>query len=237
MVGSTVVVIAASIETYTTDRTENMTSQVIMIKEIAEKIKHYCPSAIVLLVSNPLDVLTYFFQKETGFSRHKVIGIASSLDASRFRYFISDKFSVPQSSITDAMVLGEHGDSMVPIFSRCSVDGTPLLSMLDDNQKDSITNDVRNYWKILRSHKSRSHFGIAKNTYDVIDAIINAKKLSTLASLVLEGEYGEFNVAMGVPVKIDQNGIVDIQKIELDKSEQTSLGISAQTIRDNIQSI
>ena len=237
LVGSTVVVIAASVETYTTDRTENMASQVIMMKGITEKIKQYCPSAIVLLVSNPLDVLTYFFQKETEFSRHKVIGIASSLDASRFRYFISDKFSVPQSSITDAMVLGEHGDSMVPIFSRCFVDGIPLLSMLDDNQKDSITNDVRNYWKILRNHKSRSHFGIAKNTYDVIDAIINAKELSTLASLVLEGEYGEFNVAMGVPVKIDQTGITDIQKIELDKFEQSSLKISAQIIRDDIQSI
>lgn len=214
-----------------------MISQVTMIKKIAEKIKHYCPSAIVLLVSNPLDVLTYFFQKEIGFSRHKVIGIASSLDTSRFRYFISDKFSVPQSSITDAMVLGEHGDSMVPIFSRCFVNETPLLSMLDDNQKDSIINDVRNYWKILRSHKSRSHFGIAKNTYDVIDAIIHAKELSTLASLVLEGEYGEFNVAMGVPVKIGQNGIIDIQKIDLDKFEQSSLKISAQTIRDDIQSI
>ncbi|MEX0861362.1 malate dehydrogenase [Nitrosopumilus sp.] len=237
LVDSTVVVIAASVESYTTDRTENITSQVIMIKEIAEKIKHYCPSAIVLLISNPLDVLTYFFQKETGFSRYKVIGVASSLDASRFRYFISEKFSVQQSSITDAMVLGEHGDSMVPVFSNCFVDGIPLLSMLDDNQKNSITNDVRNYWKILRSHKSRSHFGIAKNTYDVIDSITNAKELSISASLVLEGEYGESDVAMGVPVKINQNGVIEIQKIELDEFEQNSLKISAQTIRNNIQSI
>lgn len=214
-----------------------MLSQVIMIKEIAEKIKRYCPSAIVLLISNPLDVLTYFFQKETGFSRYKVIGVASSLDASRFRYFISEKFSVPQSSITNALVLGEHGDSMVPVFSKCFVNGTPLLSMLDDNQKDSITNNVRSYWKLLRSHKSRSHFGIAKNTYDIINTIIKAKELSTLASLVLEGEYGESDVAMGVPVKINQTGIAEIQKIELDKSEQNALEISAQTIRNNIQSI
>jgi len=237
LVGSTVVVIAASVETYTTDRTENMASQITMIKEIAKKIKNYCPSAIILLISNPLDVLTYFFQKETEFSRYKVIGVAASLDTSRFRYFISEKLSIPQSSINDAMVLGEHGDSMVPVFSRCFINGTPLLSLLGKNQKDSITNDVRNYWKLLRSHKSRSHFGIAKNTYDVIDTIISKKELSVPASIVLEGEYDETNVAMGVPVKINQNGIAEIQTIELDKSEQNSLKISAQTIRNNIQSI
>jgi len=237
LVNSTVVVIAASTETYLTDRTENMASQVTMIKEIAKNIQRYCPSTIVLLISNPLDVLTYFFQKESRFSRYKVIGVASSLDASRFRYFISEKFSVPQISIADALVLGEHGDSMVPVFSRCFVDGTPLLSMLDNDERDLIIDAVRNYWKTLRNYKSRSQFGIAKNSYDVIDAIISKKEISVPASVVLDGEYGETNVSMGVPVKINQNGIIEIQKIELDKFEQNSLKISAHTIRINIQSV
>lgn len=114
--GSDIVVIAASTVSYTKSRTENKNPQIDMIKEIAEKIKEYCPSAIILMISNPPDVLTYFFQKESGFSRFKVIGIASSLDSSRFRYFISEKLSIPQSSITNAIVLGEHGDTMVPIF-------------------------------------------------------------------------------------------------------------------------
>ena len=195
--GSDIVVISASMGVYLKDRTENMTSQVTMIKEVAEKIKQYCPFAIILLISNPLDVLTYFFQKETGFSRFKVIGIASSLDTSRFRYLISKKFSVPQSFISGALVLGEHGDSMVPVFSRVDVDGTPLLSLLDEDEKSSIIDDVRNYWRDLRSYKSRSQFGIAKNAFDIINTILNAEDLFVPASVVLQGEYGENDVAMG----------------------------------------
>lgn len=235
--GSDIVVIATSTGVYIKDRMENMSSQVIMIKEIAGKIKQYCPSAIVLLISNPLDILTYFFQRESGLSRFKVIGVASSLDSSRFRYCISEKLSIPQSSISDAIVLGEHGDSMVPVFSGVYVSGKALLSMIDGDEKDSMTSSVRNYWKKLRSYKSRSHFGIAKNAYDVINAIINSKELAIPASVVLEGEYGENDVAMGVPIKITSKGIMEIKDTKLDESEQELFKISAQSIRNNIQSI
>ncbi len=235
--GSYIVVIAASTVSYTKSRTEHKNPQIDMVKEIAKKIKRYCPSAIILMVSNPTDVLTYFFQKESGFSRFKVIGIASSLDSSRFRYFISEKLSVPQSSITNALVLGEHGDSMVPIFSNVLIDGNSLTSMINDVEKKSITYDIRNYWKTLRNYKSRSQFGVAKNVYDVIDTIINAKELSISASVVLEGEYGENDVAMGVPVKINQNGVSEIQTIELDESESFMLKESSKKIRDDINSV
>ncbi|MFQ5782468.1 MAG: malate dehydrogenase [Nitrosopumilus sp.] len=232
--GSDIVVIAASIVSYTKDRTENKKPQISMIKEIAEKIKQYCPSAIVLMISNPPDVLTYFFQKESGFSRFKVIGIASSLDSSRFRYFISEKLSVPHSSISNAIVLGEHGDTMVPIFSNVTVNNNSLTSMINDVEKKYITYDIRNYWKTLRNYKSRSQFGIAKNAFDVIGAIVNAKELAIPASVVLEGEYGENEVAMGIPVKINQIGISEIQKIDLDESELSMLTESAKKIRDDI---
>ena len=235
--GSDIVVISASMGEYLKDRTENMISQITMIKEVAEKIKQYCPSAIILLISNPLDVLTYFFQKETGFSRFKVIGIASSLDTSRFRYLISKKFSVPQSFITGALVLGEHGNSMIPVFSRVYVDGTPLLSLLDEDEKSSIIDDVRTYWKDLRSYKSRSQFGIAKNAFDVINAILNAKDLFVPASVVLQGEYGENDVAMGVPVTINQYGVSKIEDLKLDEFEFSLLKKSSQKLHDQINSI
>ena len=233
--GSDVIVIAASTDTYLMDRTENMSSQVIMIQEIAKKIKQYCPSSTILLISNPLDVLTYFFQKKTKFSRFKVFGIASNLDTSRFRYFISEKFSVPQSSINNALVIGEHGDSMVPIFSKVCINGNPISFLKDD--KKSITNNVRNYWKILRKYKSRSQFGIAKNAYDIISTIICKKEMFVPVSMVLDGEYGEKDVAIGVPVKINQNGINKVQYINFDKSEQELFKISVQNIRNNIQSL
>lgn len=233
--GSDVVVITASVGVYQKDRTENMDVQVKMIKEIAQKIKEHCPSAIILIVSNPLDILTYFFQKESNLSRFKVIGIASSLDTSRFRYYISEKLSVPQSSISNAIVLGEHGSTMVPIFSGVKVGGNPLFSMIDT--RDSITDAVRDYWKTLRNFKSRSQFGIAKNTFDVIDAILHKREITIPASVVLEGEYGESNVAMGVPVKIDQNGISIIDTITLDDTESSSLKKSSEHIRNYINSI
>ena len=235
IVGSDVVVVTASVGVYMKDRTENIVLQVKMIKEIAQKIKRYCPSAIILIVSNPLDILTYFFQKESAIDRFKVIGIASSLDTSRFRYLISETLSVPQSSVSNALVLGEHGDSMVPVFSGVTVGGNPLFSMIDS--RDAITNDVRNYWKKLRNFKSRSQFGIAKNTFDVIESIIHKKEIIIPASVVLEGEYGENDVAMGVPVKIDHNGIYEIQKVKLDDTESSSLKKSSEKIRNHIQSI
>ena len=234
---SNVVVITASTIGYSKDRSENMISQINMIKEIATKIKRYCPNAIVLLISNPLDILTYFFQKESGFSRFKVIGIASSLDSSRFRYLLSEKFYVPQSSITDALVLGEHGSTMVPIFSNVCIDGKSLSSILNEDEKSLLTSEIKNYWLQLRKFKSRSQFGIAKNTYDVLEAIIHKKEISIPASVVLEGEYQQNNVALGVPVKINENGIFEIEKIDLDKSEFELLMKSSFKIQNQIKSI
>ena len=124
---------------------------------------------------------------------------------------------------------------MVPVFSGVTVGGNPLFSMIDS--RDSITDDIRNYWKKLRNYKSRSQFGIAKNTFDIIDSILHKKEIAIPVSVVLEGEYGENDVAMGVPVRIDQNGISEIQKIKLDDTESSSLKKSSEKIRNHIQSI
>ena len=214
-----------------------ISAQVKMIREITYQIKKFSPDSIVLVVSNPLDVLTYFFQKETKFSKNKVIGIASSLDSSRFRYVLSEKLNVKQSEISNAIVLGEHGDTMVPIFSNAKINGINVLKLIDSNQKEIISKEIKNYWRSLRNYKSRSQFGIAKNTFDVIDSILKNKELSIPASVLLEGEFGETDVSMGVPVIIDKNGISKIQEIELSKSENKSLKISARTIRSHIQSV
>ena len=151
--------------------------------------------------------------------------------------FFSKKFSVPQSSIAHALVLGEHGDSMVPIFSRVTVDGNSLLSMLNDDEKSSMIDDVRNYWKELRRFKSRSQFGIAKNTFDVISAIIGSKEITVPVSVVLDGEYGEKDVAMGVLAKINQNGVSEIEEIKMDEFESLLFKKSSQKIRHQLNSI
>ncbi len=234
---SDIIVITASTGTYLKDRNEMIDAQVEMITEIGKKIKKYCPTSIILLISNPIDVLTYFFLKETNFSKNNVIGIASSLDSSRFRYLLSKKIGVKQSQISDAYVLGEHGDSMVPIFSKTKINGKNVLEIIDFKQKEDITREIRDYWKSLRNFKSRSQFGIAKNTYDILESIIKNQTLSIPASILLEGEFGEENVCMGVPIKITSKGIMEIQSMDFDESEKELFKISAQTIRNTIQSV
>jgi len=234
---SNIIVIAASTGGYVENRNETIDAQVKMIKEIGKKIKTNCQSPIVLIISSPVDVITYFFQKETNFSKNKVIGIASSLDSSRFRYFLSKKIGVKQSQISDAYVLGEHGDSMVPIFSQAKINGKKVLEIIDPKQKGEISRETRDYWKSLRNFKSRSQFGIAKNTFDVIESINNNQSLSIPASVLLEGEFGEKDVCMGVPIKITSKGISEIQSIDFDESEQELFKISAETIRNNLQSV
>jgi len=234
---SNIIVIAASTGIYLKNRNETIKTQVKMIKEIGKEIKTNCRSPIILIVSNPVDVLTYIFQKETNFSKNKVIGIASSLDSSRFRYFLSKKIGVKQSQISDAYVLGEHGSSMVPIFSKTKINGKNVLEIIDSKQKEEITRETRNYWKSLRKFKIRSQFGIAKNTFDVIESIIKNQTLSVPASILLEGEFGEKDVCMGVPIKITSNGFTEIQSLDLDKSECELFRTSAQTIRNNLQSV
>ena len=234
---SKIVVIAASTGIYLNSRSELIGSQVKMIKSIASQVRHFSPDATVLIVSNPLDVLTFCFQKESLFSRNKVIGIASSLDSSRLRFILSEKLGVKQSQISDSIVLGEHGDTMVPIFSQTKIDGKNLSNFLTHYQKEIISRELRDYWKLLRNYKSRSHFGIAKNTFDVINSIVKNNPLAIPASVSLDGEFGEMGVSMGVPVVINKNGVFEIQEITLNKFESESLKISAQTIRDCIKSV
>ncbi|NOQ44147.1 MAG: lactate dehydrogenase [Nitrosopumilus sp.] len=234
---SDIIVITASTGVYLKNRNEMIDEQVKMIKEIGKKIKKYCPSPIILIISNPIDVLTYFFQKETNFCKNNVIGIASSLDSSRFRYLLSKKIGVKQSQISDALVLGEHGDSMVPIFSKVKIKGKNVREIIDSKQKEDISREIRDFWKSLRNLKSRSQFGIAKNTYDVMESIIKNQTISFPASILLEGEFGEKNVCMGVPIKITSEGKIEIQSIDFDESEQKLFKLSAETIRNTIKSV
>ena len=228
---SEVVVISASTGTYLTSRTEMMSEQIKMIRDIAKKIKKYSPDSKILIITNPLDVLTYVFLKETNLPREKVIGVASSLDSSRFRYLLARELITTQSEIKNALVLGEHGDSMVPIFSIAKWQDKPVLELLDDKKGEKITGDLRFYWKEIRKLKGPSFFGIAKNTVDIIKSIVNNEELYTPASVFLNGEYGLSDVCLGVPVRINKDGIKNIEEIKLSKYECNLLCHSAETIR------
>jgi malate dehydrogenase len=232
---SDIVVISASTGTYTANRTELLSDQVQMIKDIARQIKQHAKNSKVLIISNPVDVLTYYFQKESGFPRERVLGVASSLDSSRFRYLLARELNTNQSEIENALVLGEHGDSMVPIYSLAKWKGKPVLDIFDEEQIHTIKGDLIFYWKILREYKGPSIFGIAKNSFDIIKALIQNNEMSVPVSILLNGEYGISDVSLGVPTIITKNS-TDIQELSLMDSELGSLHKSAQTIKEYIKS-
>lgn len=233
--GSDVVVIAASSRVHMQSRSEIMFEQAVMVTNIAKEIVQHCPAAKVVVVTNPVDVLTYLIQKQTNFEPQRVIGVASGLDSARFRYLLSEEFSTNQSEITGAMVLGEHDDSMVPIFSHAKFRARPVLELLDEQKKLEITLKVRNYWKFLRDYKGSSVFGIAKHTFDVVKCIISAQRLFVPASTLLLGQYGLDDVCVGVPLEIGKNGVEKIHQIQINKDEFEALHNSAGVVKNNIE--
>lgn len=233
MKGSKVVVIAASGGKMGASRTDLLAYNVPLIKEIASKIKKYGDSSKVVVVTNPLDVVTYFALMETSFSRESVIGMGSSLDSSRFRYLIAKELQTSQKEI-EGTVVGEHGDSMVPLFSSAKVAGKPILNMISRKQMSEITAEVKDYWRYLKKFKEASVFGAAKNTFDIVNAIIRNEKLDVSASILLDGEYDLSDVCLGVPVTIRKNGVAKIHEIDMEDSELQSLHESARTIQNNI---
>ena len=228
------IVITASAGKIITDRTDLLPYNIPIAKEISKKIKKYANDAKVIVVTNPVDVITYCILKESGLPRENVIGVGSSLDSDRFRYLLSKLLRTNQSKI-DGIVLGEHGNSMVPIFSAAKFNGKTIH--LEKNQINQTTSDLRNYWKPMKKFKGASVFGAAKHSYDITKAIINNEKLKVSSSVLVNGEYGWTDVCMGVPVIIDKKGVSKIEEINIDKSELKSLCASAEIIKKNIKKI
>lgn len=231
--GSDVIVITVGAGKIVADRSDLIPYTIPIIREISKKISRYSSDAKIIVVTNPVDVITHYILKETGLSPKNIIGMGSSLDSDRFRYLLSTVLHTDQSKI-ESLVLGEHGNSMVPIFSTAKFNGKPVN--LDENQITCITNDVRNYWKPLTSLKGASVFGAAKHSYDIIKAIIKNEKLRVPASVMVQGEYGISDVCIGVPVSIDAAG-ASIEEIDLNNNELNSLKISADVVKNNMKKI
>ncbi|MEW6043137.1 MAG: lactate dehydrogenase [Thermoproteota archaeon] len=234
---SDVIVITASSGVHIQSRSEIMYDQSLMIREMAKEIERYAPDSKILMVTNPVDVMTYLLQKEAGLPSTNVIGVASSLDSARFRYRLSEEFDTDQSQITDALVLGEHDDSMVPIFSYAKFENRPIAALLDEQKKARITSEVRNYWKYLRDYKGHSVFGIAKNTFDIVKCIIKNDTLDVPASTLLSGQYGLSDVCVGVPLTISKKGVTQIRHIKISQDEEDSLFKSASIVKNNIDKV
>jgi malate dehydrogenase len=206
-----------------------------IVKTVTEAAVAQSPQAIIIVVSNPLDVMTYVAMKVSGFERHRVIGMAGVLDSARFRTFIAMEMNVSVEDVS-AFVLGGHGDSMVPLPRYSTVAGIPLPDLMDKATIDRLVKRTREGGiEIVNYLKTGSaYYAPSSSTVQMVEAIVRAKRRVLPCAVWLEGEYGLSNVVCGVPVKLGRHGMEEIIQIKLTPEEQEALNKSAADVKANI---
>lgn len=203
-----------------------------IIKSVTEQVVAKSPKAILIVVSNPLDVMVYTALKVSGFDRHRVIGMAGILDTARFRSFIAMELNVSVEDVT-AFVLGGHGDSMVPLPRYTSVAGIPLTDLMDQATIDKLVTRTRNGGaEIVNYLKTGSaYYAPSAAATQMVEAIVKDKKRILPCAVYLQGEYGMNDTVVGVPVKLGRNGVEEIIQIKLTAEEQAALKKSADDVK------
>ena len=207
-------------------------------KEVIQGIAKYSPNAIVIMVSNPLDAMTYVALKESGFDRSRVLGMAGILDSSRMAAFIQEKLGYGGGQIR-ASVMGGHGDDMVPLPRYSTVAGVPLSDLLTDAEIDEIVNRTRHGGaEIVGYLKTGSaYYAPAKSTAIMVEAILKDTKQIHPCAVYLEGEYGYSDVVSGVPVMIGASGAEKIIEVTLDDKEKAMFARSCNSVQTLIDTL
>ncbi|HVO39971.1 MAG TPA: malate dehydrogenase [Spirochaetia bacterium] len=233
LAGSDVAVITAGIARKPgMDRMDLLRTNVGIARQAAKEIARHAPNAVVIVVTNPLDVIAMAVLRETGFALSKVIGMAGVLDSTRFRYFIAERLGVWPGDV-QAMVLGGHGDDMVPLTSFTSVGGIPIGQLLDAATIDTLVGRTRTGGaEIVGLLKTGSAFyAPGASVAKMVEAVIKDEKRVIPASAYLRGQYGIRDIFLGVPVVLGRNGVESILELPLTEAEQKSLEASAESVR------
>ncbi len=217
-------------------REELLSANASIIKEVSENVSKYCENCIVIVVSNPLDAMTYLTYKilsNYGFDRTKVMGMAGVLDSSRFVHFISEKLNVSKNNI-NAFVLGSHGDTMVPSVKYTTVSGVSLKDLVDSEVQSNLIERTRKGGAEIVSllKNSSAYYAPAAATFKMIKSIIFDKKEILPVSVYVNGEYGYKDIVIGLPVVLGKNGIEKIIEFDLEENEKKELDISANKISE-----
>ncbi|MDZ7289665.1 MAG: malate dehydrogenase [candidate division KSB1 bacterium] len=217
-------------------RMDLLTKNAEIVSSAMLKVAQFASKAIVVMVTNPLDVMTYVAWKTTGFPKSRVVGMAGVLDSTRFRFFVADALNVSVED-TQAMVLGGHGDSMVPLPRYTTVSGIPITQLLPADQVAKLVDRTRKGGtEIVNLLKTGSaYYAPAASVAQMVEAIVFDKRRLLPASAYLEGEYGLSGVFAGVPIILGRNGIEKIVEIELTEEEKQALHKSAAEVKEGIQ--
>jgi malate dehydrogenase len=232
--GSDIVIITAGIARKPgMSRDDLLNTNAGIVKSVSEQIARTSPNAIIIVVSNPLDVMCYVAKKVTGFPRERVIGMAGVLDTGRYRAFLAEALDVSVRDI-QAMVLGGHGDTMVPLIDYTTVSGIPVTQLLDRKTLDEIVDRTRNGGaEIVKYLKTGSaYYAPSSGAVQMAEAIVRDQKRVLPCAAWLEGEYGMSGLFLGVPVKLGRGGMEKVLEVELTSKERVDLGKSAEAVRE-----
>jgi len=202
-----------------------------IVKDVTEKAVKYSPDAIIIVVSNPLDVMTYAAFKASNKPANKVFGMAGTLDTGRYRAFLANALDVSPTDI-HALLLGGHGDTMVPLPRYTSVNGIPVTQLLGKEELDKIVDRTKKGGgELVNLMGTSAWYAPGAAAAQLVEAIVDDQKKIVPLCACLKGEYGQKDVYLGVPVKLGKNGIEEIIQIDLNKDEQKLLDTSANSVR------
>jgi malate dehydrogenase len=237
--GSEIVVITAGIARKPgMSRDDLLNTNAGIVKQVSEQIKQTSPDAILILVSNPLDAMSYVAMRTTGFPRERVLGMAGVLDTARYRSFLAEALDISVEDI-HAMVLGGHGDTMVPLVSYTTVSGIPVTQLIDRAKLEAIVDRTRNGGaEIVKFLKTGSaYYAPSSAAVQMCEAIALDKKRILPCAAWLTGEYGMRDILLGVPCKLGRAGLEQILEVELTSDERAALEQSADAVRELIAAI
>lgn len=207
-----------------------------IVKDVASKIATYAKNSKLIVVTNPLDPMTYLTLKTTGIEKKSIMGMGGMLDLSRFKNFIQDVTKVSRDSI-QAMVISEHGENMLPLIRFSSIGGIPLNEFISKEKAREIFENTKNAAAEVIATKGATVFAPGNAVATIIEAIIKDKKSVIPVSTLMEGEYGADDVCIGVPCIIGANGVEKIIELNLDKSEQDIFNKGINSVKDAINEL
>ena len=211
-------------------RIELMNKNAGIIKTVVKEVAKYAPDCKLMIVTNPVDIMTHIAYKTSGFPRNRVFGMGSILDTLRFRSYIAQELDVSREDVR-ALVIGEHGDTMVPLVKYASVSGIPITQLLNKQQIRKIVQQTVTSGSEIIKLKGATTYAPAAVIAIMTDAILRARNRVIGASTILQGEYGLEDISIGVPVILGKKGIEKIIQLKLNPQTQKQLQKSAQTIK------
>lgn len=232
--GSGIVVITAGLARKPgMTRMDLLGKNAVIIGSVAKEVARHAPDSTIITVTNPMDVMNYVVQKATGFRKNRVVGMGGVLDLSRFKHVLSLRLGVSRSSIT-ALVIGEHGENMLPLARYTSIGGVPLTTLLDDNQVEEAIQSTRQVAIDVISKKGATVDAPGNAIARMVRAIAWDRKEVMPASTFLDGEYGTSGLSIGVPVMLGAAGVERIFQLQLNDTERDAFMKGVDTVKEAI---